>query len=226
VYSEKASHHGLPGIGHPRFATTADGGPLALAVTGLYGRNHQPTRVMALDSGRITALNGGTWPATPEQLRDLVRQNPEVVLADHAAQPPQLLRMDGVAAGTRVTVLTGAEALFDDPPRTPAPAMAMVVPAGALPREQRQALGLSGKGAPSMHDLSERPRRGAGAGGTGGSGRPGAASPGSGAAPLQALAAQAEAFAALLQEDDDDEPAESGGVGPARPDAHRTEEPR
>ena len=38
----------MTGIGHPNYATTATGQDMVISVTGLHGKNPQPTRVMAL----------------------------------------------------------------------------------------------------------------------------------------------------------------------------------
>ncbi|MBI2568110.1 MAG: hypothetical protein HYV63_13860 [Candidatus Schekmanbacteria bacterium] len=140
-YSEKASYHGQPGVGHPRFATTTDGGDMVLSVTGLHGRNPQPTRVMALDSEKIMRLNGGTWPEQPAELAAILKANPDVILADVQASPPEMTRLSGIPAGTKATVLTGAEALMGNPPQSPPPSQAMITNLSQLPAEQQQALG-------------------------------------------------------------------------------------
>jgi len=147
IYSEKASTRGQPGIGHPRFATTATGGDLVLSVTGLYGKNPQPTRVLALDSDKILKLNGGVWPGTPEEMKAfLARHGKEVILKDVMAQPPSMTRISGIPAGTRVTVLTGAEAILGNPPRSPPSSQAMVTNLGQLPAPVQAMLG----GAPAL----------------------------------------------------------------------------
>ncbi|MBI2568035.1 MAG: hypothetical protein HYV63_13480 [Candidatus Schekmanbacteria bacterium] len=140
-YSEKASYGGQPGIGHPRFATTSDGGDLVLSVTGLRGKNPQATRVMALDADGITRANGGQWPETPEKLAAILKGHPEMILADVQADPPAMNRISGIPAGKNVTVLTGAEAIMGTPPQTPPPSQAMVTNFTQIPAEHQLALG-------------------------------------------------------------------------------------
>ncbi len=135
-YSEKASHHGQPGIGDPRWATVADGGEMRLAVTGLHERDAAPTRVLALDAGAIQdwmrSRYDHDWPSSPEEMRAVLmnhdRDHRPFILADvQASSPPQEFSLGSIPAGTRVTVLAGAEALMDVPPRSPTPSQAMVV---------------------------------------------------------------------------------------------------
>jgi hypothetical protein len=126
IYSEKASYGGQVGIGHPNYATTATGEDMVISVTGLHGKNPQPTQVMALDSDAVMRANGGVWPGTPAEMQRVLKNNPEVIVADVQASPPQMARITGVPPGTKVTMLVGAEGIMANPPRTPAPSQAMV----------------------------------------------------------------------------------------------------
>jgi hypothetical protein len=132
TYSEKASYGGQAGIGSPQFATTATGQDMVLSVTGLHGKNPAPTRVMALDSDAILKLTGGQWPGTPEEMQQVLKSHPEVILSDMQTNPPQMARISGIPQGTKVTVLTGAEAIMDTPPRRPPGSQAMITNIGQL----------------------------------------------------------------------------------------------
>ncbi len=140
IYSEKASFNGQAGIGHPKYATTATGEDMVISVTGLHGKNPKPTQVMALDSGKILQRNGGVWPGTPEAMKEFLQKNPDVILANVKTNPPQAARLSGVPAGTKVTILTGAEALFGNPPKSPAPSQAMITNLSQLPANARAML--------------------------------------------------------------------------------------
>lgn len=137
-YSEKASYGGQMGIGSPRFATVATGGPMAVSVTGLHGKNPTPTTVMALDAGEILKRTGGNWPGEPAQMAAFLKANPDCVLKSIKANPPQSVRIDGIPKGTQVTILTGAEAMEG---KRPPGSQAMVTNLGQLPEAMQAALG-------------------------------------------------------------------------------------
>jgi hypothetical protein len=148
TYSEKASYGGQPGIGSWKFATRAEGGDLAIAVTGLHGKNPQPTRVLAIDAGKVLSLNGGVWPGEPEQMKAFLQQHgKEVILADVEAKPPQLTKLSGIPKGTQVTVIAGAEALLGNPPKMPPASQAMVTNFSQLPPAAQELLGGAKAGA-------------------------------------------------------------------------------
>src|SRR5687768_2776080 len=92
-HSEKASHHGHAGLGSNKFATTANGDTMYLTISPLYAGTKfgiVPTRAMALDEGKILAANGNEWPKTEAELRGIIRNHPDCVIADCTAQtPPQ-----------------------------------------------------------------------------------------------------------------------------------------
>lgn len=126
TYSEKASYGGQTGIGHPNYATTATGQDMVISVTGLHGKNPQPTRVMALDSNAVMQANGGVWPGTPAEMQKVLQSNPQCIVADVNASPPQMARITGIPPGTKVTMLVGAEGIMGNPPTTPPPSQAMI----------------------------------------------------------------------------------------------------
>jgi hypothetical protein len=139
IYSEKASYGGMTGIGHPKFATVATGEDMVVSVTGLHGKNAQPTQIMALDSDAIMRVTGGVWPGTPAEMQQVLKAHPECIVANVQANPPQMARITGVPPGTKVTILTGAEGIMGNPPRTPPPSQAMITNISQL-SPQAQAL--------------------------------------------------------------------------------------
>jgi hypothetical protein len=112
--SEKASERGQFEISH--FPVTTSGNGLVLSATNIYNRADQGgaegAQVGVYDYDAILSANGGKMPASPEQMRELLKEHPEIELARvTVGQPPEMIRIGGVPAGTRVVVGVGLEAL-------------------------------------------------------------------------------------------------------------------
>lgn len=131
------SRAGKPATSDLDKAVNSDGNGMlltvrSLSVNGLHNKNAKPTRVMALDSGKILARNGGSWPGSAAALAKLLKDHPDAILVDVELVPPAAARITGIPKGRKVTVLTGAEALFGNPPKKPPGSQALLINASAL----------------------------------------------------------------------------------------------
>jgi hypothetical protein len=112
--SEKASEHGQFEISH--FPITTSGNGLVLSATNIYNRADQGgaegSQVGVYDYDAILRVNGGKMPASAEEMKQLLKDHPEVELARvKIEQPPEMIRINGVPAGTRVVVGVGLDGL-------------------------------------------------------------------------------------------------------------------